>query len=345
MFYNSVMQPAASESGRRDLLADVGKLTGLVAVLLPAAGVAVRYVFLARYSVAPSDLAVRAPLAELAVTGFWALLPALALAIPVALLAGLAPWFVLYERNVSLLATINSLRDVAQIDLEGLSEEAQVAEVRALLRQIKQIEAQVREVEAEHERLEAEHERLERSWFGRLPSPPLPPWVTNRRWAERTVLSLPWVVLAVFIPDWPVFWVYLGSSLLMYLAAMRLLRRTARLEIARLWWVIVLVLLAFSIASGLQGNLPGVFPQTVSFRSAQGALGLKDGTYERVGDDPNTYYFLTCQPRKRQLVAVQRDEVLVVTSQGSGASSNFGPSLFSVIFLGATVQVPVEHIC
>lgn len=90
--------------------------------------------------------------------------------------------------------------------------------------------------------------------------------------------------------------------------AMRVIRRTGRLALGRLWWVIVLVFLALAVASGLSAAPPDVYRQSITFQPTQGAL--RNGPYEHVGDDETTYYFLTCQTRQHHLLAVQRDQVV-----------------------------------
>ncbi len=124
--------------------------------------------------------------------------------------------------------------------------------------------------------------------------------------------------------------------------ALRVIRRTGRRALGRLWWVIIVVFLALAIASGLSNTPPGVYRQSITFQSPHGPL--RNGLYEHVGDDETTYYLLTCHAGQHRLVAVQRDQVAEAIAL-TRRPTRLGTSLFSVLFLKQPIEVQTYAIC
>jgi hypothetical protein len=161
-------------------------------------------------------------------------------------------------------------------------------------------------------------------------------------------------------PGWPVGWIPYGVWFVTWWAILRAVNVTGRVELGRLWWVLLGAAVAVGLSSGLQGQSNDTYVAYVSAPSASQILPA--GFYEVVGDDDSSLYAIECAGAGAgQLYVLPRAATFVVvpgtpasqtaTEPAAGHSASLTPrpiggtSLFAILFQHGQVRIPTVPIC
>jgi hypothetical protein len=326
------------------LLGDAGKLLSLAAVLMPVVGLVARWVFLTRYVTAASDLALRAPLSALAATGFWAIAPGLGYATGLLIVARYAPVAFAAGRQPEIERRAHELlRAIDRFESEG--EKSGIDPAR-LHEDADQLKRDMRAVEAvlaqELARRRAPSRRgmgwavLEHTLF-RLPE----------KWHGVRLDLVAIGVLALVLPNWPAGWIPPAIGLSVVGRAHVVARDTGRLQLARMWWVILAAVLVLALVYGLTDVPVGVYPQRVIFRDQPRASALSDRAYIRLAESGSTEYFLPCKRRDRW-IAVDSSEIQIAegpTADEASRMSSLGAPLVAIVAFRARPSFAPPDLC
>jgi ABC-type sugar transport system permease subunit len=322
-----IEQPSGHQT---DLLELLGKAAGLVAVLLPAAGVVVRYVAF-RATGLPGDrlhLAWSASLSELIATGFLALLPVfLGLVFLRFTWRKTGPRIHMSQRLPALNATADRLLaefEQWQIDFAAASTADDVDAMARLQERVTSLRQENDALQQDFKPVKDVFDVDDHSWLGRL--------ADKVGWLPLIPLGAVVIVAMLFVP------LILGLLLAWLIAASyawsmtRAFRREPVVRLSHIWPTVVVVLIAAAVVSGLGGYLPGITPQDYSFDST--VVGLTRGRFQPVAQEDGLIYLESCQPAPRELVAVQQSAIVTVRPIPGSDDVNTGPSLWNVLFNG-----------
>lgn len=361
----------APQTGAPELGWDaVGKAVGVAAVLLPATGVGVRWVSFQFQPQIPSVLAVRAPISELAATGFLAI----AVAIPIVL--GLAFYF---QAMAPVLFTAKALRDELQTLQSALASAAPPSEGDLLqlarLERIRALESLRSQLEvlapdeivppvlaAEWKALEANVPIQERPMSstpengsgragvplsdahaseirGRLNDLKGPGWLnlprgTRLRRAALALALVTWLAVIALAPGFPAVYLNFVGSFLAVILLRRAAERQGKVALVEIVPAVLIVATFAAIAYGLQPSRGGPVAR-VEFSDPT----IRDGSYVFLGSEAATTYLRSC--RNGEVLGIHDTSMRLVAYQALSAES---PSLWSVvtrhqgIAIGATLR-------
>lgn len=303
----------------REVISDVGGAIALAAVLLPVAGVVVRWIsFLVAQTVNNTvDLALAAPPAELVATGLESLLFGLA-ALPMIPFLGYLGRIQHHDDKLQLLTRQSN---AIPATLEALKKKAD-----SFNEQAAPDDEAAKELIDQFETLSSEAVRLTTEWK-RLPKPPTvpkllpdPPRVfspvirfaerhqSRVRWIVSAMLVIYWVLLMLFGP-WPIVLESAGIALAL-MAVPRIARRTGRAELSQVWPVVVAVLLIAALGAGFDGTyVVGAVPGDYRFSSG---TQLVDGRYMRLGEASGQTILMACRQPKSPVTAVDNSRIITV---------------------------------
>jgi hypothetical protein len=146
--------------------------------------------------------------------------------------------------------------------------------------------------------------------------------------------------LALFAPEWPYSAIAALEALLMSAVLIDIIARTGRLELTKVWPLIVLVLTASVIGAVFVGSGLGIYRARIEYASSLGSP--RSGNVEVVGEDGSVYDLIECDVSKRPLVLVPENEIRSIRLEPTLISN---PSLLDIAVLGSGFTVPEHRIC
>jgi hypothetical protein len=318
------------EAGRvrsaREFFADLGPPLALAAVLLPFAGVVVRWIAFS-YTPAvrfPLDLALEAPTGELVAIGLSSLIPGL-LALPaVAVYGYFAPSEHHHEKSRRLNYRFKEIKPKLDEVLKELNAYKESAGPTAEIP--KELRVKTEGLVSEVDRLNVEQEQLDKQ---RPKDPPdltrqveaaVEPIarvfdaLTRRRRLSRALGVVYWTAVILLTP-WPLSLTFFGS-LLLVLILPQVARRTGRVALSQVWPLVVVVLVLAAYASGLYGDFVGNEAGTYHF--AAGAQ-LADGRFARLGEASNRTTLMACSQQMPAVISVDDSNIITVDIESSKA--------------------------
>jgi hypothetical protein len=337
----------------RQIIEDVGRALALGAVLLPAAGVLVRYIaFYTAHTVNhPLYWALAAPLPELALIGLVSLVPGLLVLPQFAVWAYVAPREHLTRqvgrRIEDLRAELDAFgkdfteHETDRQQLAARIEATEDPESRSdYIRQLearteadKQLMARLEAIGREIETIEAAQTTLGPPWFRWNTSfdrmgDRLYRWSRSRnvRWSLRALSVMYWIGVLLFVP-WPVSLSVTGLLLTLLLLP-RIARRTGRVALSQTWPLIVFALLVAAIAAGLDGELVGAEAGSYHFAAE---AHLLDGRYVRLGEASNRTVLVACSPQAASLTAVDNGLIRTMDVEPWKDYSLDWPTIFGLL--------------
>jgi hypothetical protein len=303
----------------REFLADLGPPLALAAVLLPFAGVVVRWIAFsfAQTVKFPLDLALEAPTGDLVAIGLNSLFPGL-LALPLVAMYDFFAPFQYHDEKARLLdqqyEEISPKLGAVIGELKALSESAEpIDEIPTALK------AQTDRLIAEVDRLNVEKERLEKQRPKDLPAFPrkvesaLGPiakvltTITSHRRTMRVLGVVYWGGLILFMP-WPISLTFVSSLLLVSILPL-IARRTGRVALSQVWPLVVVALAIAALASGLYGDFVG--NEAGNYHFAADAQ-LADGRYAQIGEANSRTILMACSPLTPTVISVADSNIIAV---------------------------------
>jgi hypothetical protein len=323
---------AARVRPARELIADVGGAVALGAVLLPVAGVVVRYM---SYSVAqtvnyPLELAIAASPAQLVATGFGSLLIGLAL-LPVIPLLG---YLGRIQHHAEKSHQFTRQVDAAREKFEALTKQSDASKEGASEADVSK--AQWETLGTEVDRLVTEQKRLNEQRPKELPGPPrvfapiFNAMGRHKRLVNGITITLGaiyWVGLFLLGP-WPISLATIGIVLAL-LAVPRIARRTGRVALSHVWPVVVVVLLIAAVGAGFDGTYV-IGAVAGDYQFAAGTR-LVDGRYVWLGEASGQTILMPCGQAKPPVTAVDNSKIITVGVEPWKSRSLASQNLFWIL--------------
>ncbi len=308
-----------------------GKAVALAAALLPAVGFLVRYVAFALDETvhSPVQLAIAAPLVLLAFTGAVSLLNF----IPYVSLFGVVSWI---APSLQRLTTLRNQEQRLRQRLDDLRSKVDDPAQR------ESVVSRLAEVQTESEEMERTLSEVEN----------VQPWKSFLRFEERigpTMVRWFWrlshltfaigvVAGLLFMRSWPLPFLSLITSLLCIFVLQRAAERHGRLTLPQVWPVMLILLSASGVVSGLSGHVPGVTRGEYNFSTERARVNLKNGSYLQLGETGKVMYLKACDSIPSGILSVRWelvDSVSVLPQQSVDA----GPSLWAILFKGQKLRL------